>query len=919
VYEYTGKTVNNGYTEYTWDIEVTRQDSDSKGEGKTLNLSAIKARVYTDEDGNQTVTFIIPEDLMPTYYPDLHKQFYYEELPVRLIYKVGPTTTAAATAKSGQQFYTNTFGTMDEEDEEYDLSMMADTIVQIMPAENNPYYFGDSAQTSSAVAKTENSTDTAADSFVEYVSGNVVTQLLGNNGMLTMGDVVKLSIIKAWDGVEAANRAPVTVWLFRQKQYDDGTEGSVDYYGSYTLNEDNHWTQSLKALDRSGTDDDGKGFIWQYYVTESVTDIYKYGVTYIGEDGSVLSYITLKTTQGGVDYDALRLYPVNGVTTITNRSSSLTINKNWEKDEPGADSVTVNLYRTRTPMQGSAAPRSELIETITLSSSNNWSYTRQNAPSVAFDTDYMTACYYDYYVEEVPVTGYNAAYSVGDGIDVPPTRLTVNGESITAYPASGNVTITNTKVIPKITVTKEWSDGYDSHSTNGISVGLFQRILVDETDADALEYQYLLVDRQWLTPDNSWSYTWTLPDEIGKTLTFDSLAYTVVDYCVAELSSTDGYTPVFYSVDDDGNRTEMASFATKTEYYQFNGAKVIQDVEHVDESVTLYRADSRIVIRNTANDILTVRKEWEDGIYQQDEVQVELIPMSDFGEGQLVAVASTTFTQETGIDCHIVLSADNDWTYTWTDLPLSLSNDDETVPITYYVRENETLYTPTYTDGSGIPAQTGTTDSKEVIPAALRPGDGVIVITNHVRNTELTLTKTWQGVPSDEWEAVTVNVYRNQYSMTISETLMKPELENEGELYATVELSADNEWTSSVNLPLVKIDADGTAHTYEYYIRELEGSVQYNVSYTLERDIGDLKLEQVEMIAESGNYMADLSFLMGYGPSNHVIITNAATYTLPHAGGIGTYWYKWSGTALLMIAAALYIFFRYRQKNRGKC
>jgi LPXTG-motif cell wall-anchored protein len=449
VYDYTDKTENDLYTEYTWNIQVTRQTSDSKGTGKTLDLSGIKARVYTDENNNQTVTFIIPEKLMPTYYPDLYKQFYYEELPVRLIYKVGPTELAAATAKSGEQFYTNTFGTVNEEEKDdatQDSSMMADTTVQFMPDASNPYYFGDDAITSNVVAKNANSTDTASDSFVEYVSGSVVTQLLGNNGMLTMSDVVNLSIKKEWEDVDTADRTPVTVWLFRQKQYDDGTEGSVDYYNSFVLNDDNHWTKSLKALDKSGTDSDGKTFTWQYYVTESQTELYKYGVTYLDEDDNILPYIALKTSVSGVSYDALRLYPVNGVTTIVNRAKSLTINKKWANDKQGSSTVAVNLYRTRTPVQGNAAPMTELLDTITLSASNNWSYTYQNAPSAAFDTDYMTACYYDYYVEEVPVSGYEATYSFGNDVALPSSELSVNGQSVTAFPASKNVTITN-KVI----------------------------------------------------------------------------------------------------------------------------------------------------------------------------------------------------------------------------------------------------------------------------------------------------------------------------------------------------------------------------------------------------------------------------------------------------------------------------------------
>jgi hypothetical protein len=217
VLNYAGINYNNpsvatydGYVEYTWNEVVTRQESDSKGKNIKLDLSVIKARVYTDADtGLQTVKFIIPEDVMPTLYPDLHKTFYYEELPARLIYQVGLTDESKATARKGDVFYTNTF-TMSNGNAE------ADTTVTFMPETNNPYYYGG---TLSAVdfMKTDNATDTAAYSFQEYRASGVVTQLLGNNGILEPSNVTQLTITKEWDGVEEDDRTDISIWLFRQK------------------------------------------------------------------------------------------------------------------------------------------------------------------------------------------------------------------------------------------------------------------------------------------------------------------------------------------------------------------------------------------------------------------------------------------------------------------------------------------------------------------------------------------------------------------------------------------------------------------------------------------------------------------------------------------------------------------------------
>jgi hypothetical protein len=237
------------YVEYTWSKTVTTQNSDTKG-SESLDLSSITARVYTADDGMQTVVFSVPEKLMPTLYPDLHQEFYYEELPIRLIYKVGLTASAMENANDGDVFYTNL----------YDSDTgKAKTTATFTPDSTNSYYTSSFKDVEKK--KTNNTTQTSSTYFEESVkstnSGNVtVTQTLGNNGKLQVSKEdagLNLTVSKKW---ETTKTDFVKVQLIASGYTTEGNKSTefTEIVETVNLNEENNWTYSWTSLPSASSD-----------------------------------------------------------------------------------------------------------------------------------------------------------------------------------------------------------------------------------------------------------------------------------------------------------------------------------------------------------------------------------------------------------------------------------------------------------------------------------------------------------------------------------------------------------------------------------------------------------------------------------------------------------------------------------------
>ena len=176
-YTSTANRSITGGTEYSYTGTYT--DPYTK---KSVDLSKIKAQVV-EENGVQTVKLIVPADEMPTYMPSLNNDnsvnWYFESLPVRLIYQVGLTDEAKIVvnhlAGTGQSktFYTNRFGSEGK------------TVATIQPTSTNPYY-KDNTYSKDPTVKTENTTftKTNAHEFDSASTAKLVKEVQGNNGKL---------------------------------------------------------------------------------------------------------------------------------------------------------------------------------------------------------------------------------------------------------------------------------------------------------------------------------------------------------------------------------------------------------------------------------------------------------------------------------------------------------------------------------------------------------------------------------------------------------------------------------------------------------------------------------------------------------------------------------------------------------------
>jgi LPXTG-motif cell wall-anchored protein len=130
------------------------------------------------------VTFTVPSESVPALYPDLYNNFYYEELPIRLIYRVGLSDDAISSIKDTSSAVNKIYYTND-----YSGIGKGLATVTFTPDSSNPYYKPGGDGDGNTVAKDENTTQTSSYVFTEDVSAKAdssgdytVTQTLGNNG-----------------------------------------------------------------------------------------------------------------------------------------------------------------------------------------------------------------------------------------------------------------------------------------------------------------------------------------------------------------------------------------------------------------------------------------------------------------------------------------------------------------------------------------------------------------------------------------------------------------------------------------------------------------------------------------------------------------------------------------------------------------
>ena len=285
---YAEKTVNGNVTTYIYKNK-TGEDIEEKYahpylSGHYYDISEIEVTITTDAAGNQTVKMDIPDTALPAYTPELIGQkFYYEALPVRLIYQVGLTAESEAAVLNLQNgggsltFYTN----------RWDKEGGGQSVSNLYPSLQNPFYYeilpetGDTRYHSHTDMKEQgtNVTDTlgyivdCSKQKESYEGGEEVTKVvhkLGNNGKLVFTYVpqnIDIPVEKIWvGGTGVVADLTIQMDLYHVILPETGSE-LVEHVQTIQLTAENGWKGTFKDVPELK-----EGF---YAVVEKVPDGYR--------------------------------------------------------------------------------------------------------------------------------------------------------------------------------------------------------------------------------------------------------------------------------------------------------------------------------------------------------------------------------------------------------------------------------------------------------------------------------------------------------------------------------------------------------------------------------------------------------------------------------------------------------------------
>jgi hypothetical protein len=279
------KTVNGNVTTYIYKNK-TGEDIEEKYahpylSGHYYNISEIEVTITTDAAGNQTVKMAIPDTALPAYTPELiGEKFYYEALPVRLIYQVGLTAeseTAVLNLQNGGgslTFYTNRWE-----------NGGGQSVSNLYPSLQNPFYYGDKNGYIRYHSHTDlkengaNATETlgyivdCSKQKESYEGGEEVTKVvhkLGNNGKLVFTYVpqnIDIPVEKIWvGGTGVVADLTIQMDLYHVILPETGSE-LVEHVQTIQLTAENGWKGIFKDVPELK-----EGF---YAVVEKVPDGYR--------------------------------------------------------------------------------------------------------------------------------------------------------------------------------------------------------------------------------------------------------------------------------------------------------------------------------------------------------------------------------------------------------------------------------------------------------------------------------------------------------------------------------------------------------------------------------------------------------------------------------------------------------------------
>ena len=261
--EPTSVTAEGNRTVYHYSFEY----ADPHGSGFVIHSdNTITATVETDANGLQTVIFNVPYESMPLYnrvigYGNIPTDYFYEQLPLRLIYQVGLTEeseTKIKTTAGKKTYYTNRF--VDENNPA--------SYCLYVPTNKNPFYnhietteYETPQYTEFGVPKDSNTTQTANESWKtgkDVGTGESVIDYrdsLGNNGKLVFDGAVpgiEIPVEKEWIKASDPEKQEVLIGLYTVEGSGslEHFEPVKNYLGNPTtvkLSQKNSWTDSFSV------------------------------------------------------------------------------------------------------------------------------------------------------------------------------------------------------------------------------------------------------------------------------------------------------------------------------------------------------------------------------------------------------------------------------------------------------------------------------------------------------------------------------------------------------------------------------------------------------------------------------------------------------------------------------------------------
>lgn len=588
--------------------------------------------------------------------------------------------------------------------------------------------------------------------------------------MRVSGIDTSIAVKKKWqysDGTEITAEDPASellssaeLMLYRstEKTQDGSLPADAELVDTAQVTKSADWTYTWNYLDKYA-DNDTKLILYYYYVVEASTgELYEAsysgnGVNETTNDAQIVVTNIIKTTE-------------------------ISVKKTWldadgnEKTSGNPGSVVVQLYRKADEV---GKEDTAYGEAVTLGTAKSASENNGTAPDGYSDDgwtyNWANLLLGDYYVVETALEGFSTSYEITVESNTEPdpgAGVTTKTENYTnaadAAISSGTITVKNQEIPVEITVTKQWGTGVTEIE---VDVQLYR-----STSRPAKTVKTVTVYQQ-----NGYG-TQTLLQ--AKQIDTDYLTLMVE-------SSSWGSAPSLQCTTDQkvvvGDATDSGTS------YSF-------DVSNITTDITLVLYTNATASKTTISNALPSLSTGDSGLLSAESADEEKVSIQGRNDNS------------------VTLSTENNWTYTWSDLPRV--NEDGEIYY-YYVKETttsssfESSYSYIFNEDGSI--------------------DGVTILNTTSLTTSIKAQKKWVDSQGNEktltdW-SVTLNLYRKN-------------ADGEWELYAldsekTITNDTNNATVQWENLPageyyVGEVSMNGTAVDASNYTATYANAIATNAS-----------------------------------------------------------------------------------------